>query len=361
MDKITGKKEELKTVFTGNIFILHTFDIGEDIDLEKIKAADVLVQKPVPLSKYFKNYHIPLAVELPSQQSSPCLVSAKIQNFGVITLRYKIPFSMSLEELRVRINGIDAQYHEQSVADAAALFQAIKPFVTQSKFFHLRNSYVLIQVNTQEENTDLKKFKELHGADIASILRFETEALSEYQRNEILNTAIGYYSGDFIVIDTDAAFLYDDEYEDKLDIFEFAVIQFLELQYFDRVLDKRLNIFYEGRFKALSWQAYLPLVGTAVYQPLGELENLKVDISVITDRLENSVKLAGDAYYSEIYLQLYEKLDLKSWRESMHNKLDIIHEISEVHQNRLEGSRQDFFSIVIILLIFIEVVLVVIK
>lgn len=352
------KERELKpTIFTGNIFILHSFDVGDDIDLEKIKTAHVLAQRPIPLSKYFKNYHIPLAVELPPHHASPFLASAKIQNFGVVTLRYQVPFSMTLEELRSRIREIDDQYREQSVADVDVIFQAIKPFVTQPKFFHLRNAYVLIQVNTLGENIDFVKFKSDYGNDVASILRFETETLSDYQRNEILDDAIGYYSGDLVIIDTDAAFLYDDEYEDKLDIFEFANVQFLELQYFDRVLDKRLNIFYEGKFKESSWQIYLPLIGTAAYQPLSELERLKVDISVITDRLENSVKLAGDAYYSEIYSLLFQKLDLKSWRDSLHTKLAIIHDIGSVHQNRIEGSRQDFFSIVIIFLILIEVVL----
>ena len=42
--------------------------------------------------------------------------------------------------------------------------------------------------------------------------------LSEYQKNEILETAIGYYRGDLIIIDTEAAFVYDDEYEDTLDL-----------------------------------------------------------------------------------------------------------------------------------------------
>lgn len=353
--------EGLKSsVFTGNIFIFHNFDIGDDINLERIKATQALVRRPLALSKYFKNYHIPLAIELPHPHTSPRCVSAKLHNFGVITLRYQIPFSATLEELRSHINSIDEHYHEQSVADAGAIFQKIKQFTTQPKFFHLRTSYMLIQVNTEPDKKDVVNFKHEYGNLIASMLRFETETLSEYQKNEMLAGAIGYYRGDLIIIDTDAAFAYDDEYEDKLDIFEFANIQQLELMYFDRVLDKRLNVFYEGKISP-TWTAYIPFIGSSLPQPAGALDQLKVDISVITDRLENSVKLAGDPYYSELYSMLVEKLDIKSWRDSLHNKLSIIDDISEVHQNKIDIARGDFLSIVVIILIFIEILVALFK
>ncbi len=348
---------QAKAPFTGNIFAFHSFDVGDDIDLEHIKSSNILIAKPLLLSKYFKNYHIPLAVELPHPQRSPRCVSTKLHNFGVITLRYQVPFSATFEDLRSYINTIDEQYREQSVTDAGTLFQKIKHEIKQPKFFHLRSSYMLIQVNTDPEKNDVVNFKHEHGNLIASMVRFETEALSEYQKNEMLESAIGYYQGDLIIVDTDATFAYDDEYEDKLDIFEFANIQHLELQYFDRVLDKRLNVFYERKVKSLSWSAYVPVIGTALAEPISELDELQVDISVITDRLENSVKLAGDPYYTELYSLLVEKLDLKSWRESIHNKLAIVHNITSVHQNRIDSGRGDFLSTIVIILIFIEILI----
>jgi len=356
----TQEQNSKPAIFNGNVFILHSFDVGEDINIEKIKESDVLIRRTLSLSKYFKNYHIPLAVELPNPESSPHLVSAKIHNFGVVTLRYQIPFSCTLDELRSRINDIDYQFQEQSVADAGVIFQKIKPFIVQPKFFYLRCSYDLIQVNTDPVHGDVVKIKHDYGNLITSLLRFETETLSDYQRNEMLADAIGYYQGDLILIDTEAAFAYDDEYEEKLDIIEFVNIQYLELQYFDRVLDKKLNVYYEGKLKDLSWRAYLPVFGGAS-QSLGELERVKVDISVITDRLENSVTLAGDAYYSELYALLFQKLGLKSWRESLSTKLSIIQDITYVHQNRVESGRQDFLSLVIIVLIFIELLVALLK
>jgi hypothetical protein len=346
-------RKEKTHQFTGNIFIFHAFDVGEDINLEAVKDKQLLSRRPLILSKYFKNYHTPLAVELPHPHTSSRSISAKLHNFGVISLAYKIPFSESLEDLRAHINSIEDEFREQSVIDAGSLFKRIKTVIKQPKFFHLRRSYVLIQVDP-DPAIDIVTLKETFGSIIASILRFETESLSEYQRNEILESAIGYYRGDLIIVDTEAAFIYDDEYEEILDLFEFANMQQLELQYFDRVLDQQLNVVYEREIRKLPISSYIPFVGALTSDPVSDLGKLKVDISVITERLENSIKLAGEAYYSEIYSLLVEKLDIANWKESIHRKLDIILDVRTVYENKVEALRNDLLSVLIIVLIFIE-------
>ncbi len=350
---MSNHEKSTNHIFNGNIYIFHGFDVGEDINLEKVKDEHMLVRRPLTYSKYFKNYHTPLAVELPHPHNTSHNENAKLHNFGVITLRYKIPFSTTLEELRAEINSIEDEYHDQSVSDAGAIFKCIKSAIKHPRFFHLRKSYVVIQINT-DPTMDVLQLKNDYASTIASLLRFETETLSEYQKNEMLESAIGYYRGDLIIVDTDATFLYEDDYEDLLDLFEFANMQQLELQYFDRVLDQQLNTVYEREVKALPLKAYLPFWGTLMNDPVAELGKLRVDISVITERLENSIKLVGEPYYSELYALLIEKLDLKGWKESIQNKLAIIHDIGTVYQSKVDIIRQDLFSVLIIILIFME-------
>lgn len=338
--------------FSGNIFIFHAFDIGEEINLEKVKSIEHATSQQ--LSKYFKNYHIPLSVEL---ADSPHCVSAKIHSFGVLTLRYQIPFQENLDDLRSNINDIERTYSEQAINDASGLFERIKVFIKQPRFFLLRTSYVIIQVQPTEEVNDIISFKKEMGSTIASLLRFETEILSEYQKEEILASSLGYYRNDLIIIDTDATFMYDDEYEELLDLFEFANLQSLELQYFDRILDKKLSVSYEQKIQAPPFKAYLPFVGTLMSNPVSELGQVRVDISVITERLENSVKLTGEIYYAEIYSMLSEKLDIHTWKESINRKLSIIQSISNVYAHKMEAIREDVLSLSIVVLIFLEFLL----
>ena len=144
------KSEESNHIFTGNIFIFHAFDVGEDINLENVKEKQLLARRPLMLSKYFKNYHTPLAVELPHPHTSSRCMSSKLHNFGVISLAYKIPFSETLEDLRAHINAIEDEFREQSVVDAGSIFKRIKSEIKQPKFFHLRKSYVLIQIDPEQ-------------------------------------------------------------------------------------------------------------------------------------------------------------------------------------------------------------------
>jgi len=198
--------------------------------------------------------------------------------------------------------------------------------------------------------------KEQYGSVIASMLRFETKSLSEYQKNEILASAIGYFKGDLIVIDTEAAFVFDPDYEETLDFFEFGNIQHLELRYFDRLLDQQLNSIYEEKARKVPFQAYLPFVGTLSKTPLDELGKLKVDISVIIERLEGSIKLVGEPYYSELYALLGDKLDLPNWKETIEKKLSIVHDVRSVLQHKVDAIREDLLTVLIIVLIFTEII-----
>lgn len=338
--------------FSGHVYIFQSFDIGDTIDLDRVKQENLVAQRPLHLSKYFKNYHTPLEIELPKTQLKTNCDSAKLHHFGVISLRYKVPFTSTLESLRTKINEIDDTYEERSLADAAAIFNDIKTAVKTANFFHLRRSYVMIQVDTTETIAS-KELLEQYGDMIASTLRFETETLSDYKKNEILQNAFGYYRGDLIVIDAEAAFVYDDEYEELLDLFEFVNIQHLELQYFDRLLDEKLGAAYKETQPLSVWM-YLPMWGTVNVNRVGELGNLKVDISVITERLENSIKLTGEPYYTELYQALTTTLDLNMWKVSIEKKLSIIHDISDVYESKIRTVREDVFNVLVVVLIFVE-------
>lgn len=347
----------LEHLFEGNIYLFHAFDVGDDINLERVKASGVIVPQPLSLSKFFKNYHLPLAIEMPDSETNPTCMSAKIHNFGVISLTYKIPFKDTLKNIRQQLDGIDSQWAEQSMIDVEVIFKKIKPYIAKPYFFNTRSTYVLIQVDPAPNLMDMVKLKDTFGGIIASALRFETETLSENQKNEILADAIGYFRGDLIVIDTEAAFIYDDEYQDILDFFEFANIQYLELRYFDRTLEQHLNYIYEGHVRKVPLKAYFPFIGTLSRGPVDDLSNLKVDVSVIAERLEGSIKLAGEPYYSELYSLLVEKRELKNLKDAIDKKLEIVTDVLTALQHKTEAIREDMLTVSIIILICIELVI----
>ncbi len=351
---LTASQDE--HVFTGNIYLLHAFDIGDAINLEQVKASNQIHTTARIWPKYFKHYHIPLTVDLEAGKNGIKCMRANIHHFGAVSCIYKVPFSGTLTALRDKLNKLDEQYESQSAHDANGLFKRIKQFTNQAKFYHHRSSYLVIHIDPQGDMLDSTRLQEQYGPIIASSLRFETITISKFQINDILQSTTGYYREDLVIIDTEAAFVYDEECYELLDFFEFALIQQLELQYFDKLLDTKLDDVYEHAIQPRSFYNYLPFVGT-VYDPLSELTKLKVDISVITERLDNSIKLAGEAYYSEIYRLLVRKMELETWRSSVEKKLAIVRDVRSIYQNKINSIREDMLSVLIIVLIFIEVVI----
>lgn len=351
-----SKKEYSDHIFSGNILLLYAYDVGDDINLKSIDEADDIIKIPLHLPKHFKQYDIPVAIELKHDNNRSERISRKVHGFGAISLTYKIPFTGTLENWRTECTLLANKYQEQSVVDAKAMYRKIYPFIKQPKFFQISATYTIIQVNPQPACLDLAQLQKEYGTIIAATLRFEKEILSEFQKNEILDSAIDYFRGILIVIDVDAAFVYEEEYDDIIDLFEFANVQQLELRFFDRLLDQKLTIIYELETKNLPIRAYLPFFGTFFNDPVGQLRKLKVDISVITERLASSIKIAGEPYLSEIHNALVEKLDLKKWSDGIDRKLNIITDVQTVYQQKIDTNREDLFSVLVIILIFVEVI-----
>lgn len=346
--------EPKSDIFSGNIFIFYAFDIGDDIDLDKLETQHAAIVRPYSAPKYLKNYQTLLNVELPHPHSTSNCFSSKVLRFGVFSLIYKISFSEKFDDLQQMLIEIDQKFQEQSVVDAFSLYKKVKSNIVKPHFFQLRTSYTVIQVNPKQ-GQESKVFKEQYGSNIASLLRMETKHLSSAQRNEVLESTSGYYRSDLVVIDTEAAFILDAEYEDLIEIFEFANIQQLELQYYDQMLSKQLNVIYESRLPNIPWSNYLPFVNTHHNATL-ELGRMRVDISVVTEQLQSNIRLTGDPYMQGIYEMLFYNLDLKGWQDSIIKKLDIIKAVQGIYENQVTSVREDMLSVLVIILILIEVV-----
>lgn len=357
-------------VLDGNILLFHAFKIGDSIDVSQVKGRKLVATNASVAFPHFKNYHVPLFIQLPSKNKSnipsiekekfiprtDCLY-ARIHDFGVFSFCYKIPFHASIDTLKIKIIDIVSEYRKISEKDAAFVFEKILSAIKKPNFFNLKSEYYAIQVNSLPEILDPEEFKEQFGSHITSMLRLETESLSDYQEEEILDSVTGYYGKDLIIIDAEGAFIFDNEYYEAIEFFELANIQRLSLQSFDLTLDQELNHLYKNERYKLSLISYMPLIGTSLDFLLARLVKLRLDVSVISERLSNSIKMVGDAYYAKLYAMLVEKLRLGEWKASINEKMDIINELYNVHKGRMDTIRMEMLEIFIIVLFSAEIIL----
>lgn len=340
-------------IFRGNLYFFYSFDIGDDIDIKALQEKHLFMQNNPIKSIFFKTYHKPQLLDLKTLELSKQCVMASLYNFGAIALRYTFPFSAAIEELKKIINDKYDIAEQYSKKDARNIFNAIKEHIRDGRFYNLHRSYALIQLETKPDLSPYE-FKEKYAHEIASILRFEIENLSEYKKNEILEGAFGYYRGDLLIIDCNSALTYDSEYQDILDIFEYANMRHMELQCFDRSLDKQLNFSYERQTHKIPLKSYFPIIGMFQFDPIEELAKLRVDISVVSERLWSSIKFSDEPYYLEIYNIINQKLEFDSWQKSIDKKLEVISHILQIHEHKISNMRHDVLNLLIVLLIFIE-------
>ncbi len=347
----------------GNLLLFFAYDIGEEIDNDIVKSKGLLNVNDAYLSSYFKNYHVPLSfsmrddgeeVVLPAAQGQS-RISSKLYNFGVISFCYRVPFEATFEDLKTKIIEVDRYFEDKSDHDAKRVYNDLMPAIRKPCFYNSKSSYLAVHVNPMKDTITPHELKERYGERIASLLRFEMQNLSEYQKNDILASTTGYYGEDMVIIDTEASFVYDDEYVEALEFFEYANIEKVELQYFDRLLDQKLNYFYSQDSYEVPLTAYFPLIGERMNLPVSRLVKLRVDISVVTERLENSIKSTGDSFFLTMYSMLVKKLLIKDSRESINRKLNIIKDLYTVYQDRLDTIHEELLTVVIIILIAIEV------
>lgn len=352
--------EKKGTIVSGNIVLFYLFDIGDDIDLTLIKDKRLVMITDIYLSPFFKNYHIPLPFRMKEDQEETLdpqgsCVYRKIYNFGIVSFCYRIPFQESFDDIREKVLNLRKKFDDKSNKEAKEVYGNILPAIKEANFYNLRSSYFAVQVNPLLDKMTSEEFRQKYGSKIASLLRLETQKLSSYQIDEILASTTGYYGQELIIIDSAASFIYDNEFFEAIEFIESANIEKLELQYFDRVLDQKLQYFYTQKSYKVPLVAYIPLLTEKLDLPISQLAKLKVDISVVTERLENSINVAGDIYYSKLYSMLVEKLFLKEWRESITRKLNIIKDLYTVHQDRLDTIHEGILTLVIIILIVLEI------
>jgi hypothetical protein len=355
-DKI-GITEKDKTIISGNILIFYAYDIGDVIDINKIKSKKILKVNDLETFPHFKNYHVPLSIDIMdfSPREEGVKVLAKIHNFGVLSLNYIIPFRETFDTLKIRLIEVVEDYKLISKKDGKLLYSQIKSAMVEPNFFNLKTTYYAVQVENKVFKISNKALVEKYGNVIASLLRLETQTMSEYQIEETLQSSTAYYRSDLVVISSEGAFIYDSEYNEPMEFFELAGIQKLELQYFDKLLDKKLNHFYSSDTYKLPMTSYIPLLGSRIDSMLMDIAKLRVDISVITERLNNSVNMTGDLYFQKLYAMLVDVFKLKEWKSSIDEKLSITNEMYMVRKNRLDTVRAETLELIIIVLIAVEI------
>lgn len=338
------------------------YDIGKEIDItrletalarsyytaranfQRIKPKSIMIEDP-PL---FLRMH-PAEVTIGGIRYD-LQASARIFDIGAISLCFVHEFdenayNKSLEEIGL-IFANDEAITDVFTSYLANLKEILSPYISDisidASFFE---DYFIYFTDNLESTPDP-----------AVLLMGEDTKFSSQMREEVLKNSMSYSVDDIIYLSWGAAFIKNSEIPtDLFDLIEYANVQVLELRYYDQVLSRKMEKMYDDIELAdkSTWFSRIRLY----HQIMADLMEIHADVSEITEKVNNLIKVTEDVYYARVYATALKVLRSPLWSDSVNRKILVIHENYSMLSDEVRIQHSNFLEWIIIILITLEFVL----
>ena len=358
---------------TGGAMVYRLFDVGYEIHLDRALA---LLQASAPVrerplrgeAQAMQIANPPVSVTLGQNRvvidgrSSDATMSARIFDFGVISLRLRVDADpgISWEQYSRFGNAVDVgtdltplfQQHLH------ALFERIQPAIERPSIAPVTEDYVVFRIRRLEDaGGRVASADALGDDDIVPLLLNESRQLSGAARRELLPHRFSYYGDDLTILTWDNALVLEPVAEDTdvQYILEFANAQLLELRFYDAVLDTELARMYDRIAEARAKPGRF--FRRRFTHLLTRLLSIVADSTELVERAENSLKVTDDVYLARIYSAALEIFRGRAWRAGIDRKLTIIRETYAMLNAEGQAARGEALELAIVLLFVLEIVL----
>jgi hypothetical protein len=368
---VTGSADRWR-VQDGVLHVYRLFDVADEIDLARAEAivsaprsrlkleaaqGSTALEIPVPpLHIALGERSVPLRAG-----ARPAEAAAHLYDYGVVSVVYRLPIpsGTSLPELVPLAEELSVT--PTPALDAAArreadeLCRALASALTRPHAWEGLETYQVFFVRSFEAPVGADEL--VAEAPLAKLLLGEVSAaeLSAGEREDVLKHRFSYLADDLAVVDWNSAFVLEPSgVADIPDLLEFATAHLLELRYYDALLDRSLSRIYDelaagGRFQNVFTRRYRRLQRRTAA--------LLLELSEMTERLENAVKIIGDFYLARLWQSAIRRFRLPAWQETVLRKQQLLSGVNGLLGNAADTSRGQLMELAVILLILGEFLL----
>lgn len=367
-DEASANAPALPRIERGTCWVTFAHDIGMAIDLDEAErrlSGDThrqTIRHKRRAPQYFEYDPPPLCV---TQMGQPLVigdyqttdtVEILLFDFGAVSVTYAVPLAGPMDGLR-RL--ADILYGNVALAEDAQrrvlqLIEVIRAAVNRPAVAGIVEDYAIYQIEACSPATSAGQMLGDFGQLLAQILRAESDPLSEDEVKDALACRISFGRKDLLIIDWNAAILFDSGAEDVRAVLEFANVELLEMRYLDDKLDDALDESYvtltrRGWQDSARWS--MPL------KQMRRVAQLQVDSAVLFEGVNNALKLLGDQYLARVYRAASQRLHLNEWDASIIRKLQTLESIYQKLTDRHAQRRMEVLEWIIIILIAISILL----
>lgn len=369
----------------GQVLALFVFDVGLAIDIDAAQAAlarGVLgatevgreqIKHPIGTRRtpeYFEFRAAPLRIDMqsppiavgPARTSS--LVECTLYDFGAVTIVYRIDIAGDAaallplaDELYENVDLLtDARAHVErlcSLIGAAVSRPTLARVVEDYVIYHVRRA-TLDHGGPPGGGWD--QWPPAVRATLARVLRAEPLPLSAEEEADALASVVRYGESDAVVVDWNAAIIFQDHAEDVISVLEFANVELLELRFLDDRLDEMLDRSYE-RVVRRPETGRLRLLPGADREEARRLAALQMDSALLFENVNNALKLLGDQYLARVYQVAARRFHLPEWDSAILRKISTVRDLYDKLNDERATRRMEFLEWIIIILIAVSIVI----
>lgn len=354
----------------GEAILYRLFDVGYEIKLDH--AYELLSSTAPDRSRPVRGEaqaiqipNPPITVNLWTEEATvgrrtePVQVSARIFDFGVVSLRGRVDMRAAswdeFVDLGIAVGSCGAWGLFEGCRDR--LLERLGPAIVRPELSRISEEYIVYRIDRVEDSTSGQPVRpdSLPESDVARLLVGEGRPLSSQARGEILSHRFSYFEDDLAAVTWSAALVVESVREDTdvQYVLEFANAQLLELRLYDSLLDAELPRIY-AEIEAARRR---PLRGGRFTRLLAAIQTRVTDATEAVERAENSLKVTDDVFLARIYGAAIEIFRAESWRAGIERKVRIVRDTYSMLNAEAESRRSEFLEITVIVLIALEMVL----
>ncbi len=363
-------------VLSGHVTALRLFDLAYAIDLgqaERLWAGQArqgarsrLTGTP-PKAVSFGDP--PLGLVLPTmpltlhEPSGPAEVEvavvARLYAFGVVALAVQVPAGgLGWDAFSARVNAVDGAIGPNTptpfwhgVLDL--LREPIAGALTRPNLSDLEEDYLIATVHRFASAVPAAALG--REIDLVPLLSGETRRLADGARADLLSRRFSYYTDDLVILTWDRAFIYEPQGDtDVADVIEVANAQFLEMRYYDELLDAELPRMYDlvERAKRRFSRGPRRFAGLA-----RRLYTLVAEVTELTEKVDNALQVTEDVYLARVYAASLDLFRVKAVSAAVERKLAIIRDTYAALYDEAASSRAGLMEGAVVVLIIVEILL----
>jgi hypothetical protein len=357
------------TPLKGSFYVLVLYDVAEQIRLESLReiigaepprrepsfkhrAPDYVRFEPSPVEEYTGSISVSGGDQFESR--------IKYFDYGVVCVEMELPFAANWEDLtRLSSRLLSAPEIEARTLELArAQMNRVKSALVQPYDTWLSEDYYVIHITSASadggESLSAAAMLQSHGGHIARIVRGESIALSESERDEALTARISYYPSDLLVAGWVAALVYDtpESAAAIVQLLEYANSQLLEYRHYDEILTRVLKNAYE-----MLEHKGLPIVRHwRMARQAERLNAMRLDIIELTERSDNAIKFLSDMYYARAYRMASSRVGVADYRNLVEQKLRIAGDLYQFMVNEFHQARGFVLEVMVVAILVIELI-----